>query len=180
MKPSRSELKRSFKRIEAAAAVLAELSDSDLKKFPGSTEIRDEIIASRGLKGGARKRQIKYLAKVMRREPLDDIYTFLTEIKGSNLQEQEVFHEAERLRDTLINEAIEEHRLCLEQNIDWEPNWQSEGIDHLLRDYPGLDGEDVRRSIHRYVRTRNRVHYRELFRMLKAAIDLQTIRKKAL
>ena len=61
-KISRSEQKRLFKQGEALAAELAELSDNDLKKFPGNDDIKKEIIACRGLKTGAKKRQIKYLA----------------------------------------------------------------------------------------------------------------------
>lgn len=41
---SRSEQKRAFKRIEDAAAELADLSNNDLKKFPGGQEIVDEIL----------------------------------------------------------------------------------------------------------------------------------------
>ncbi len=179
-KPSRSEVKRSFRRIEEAAAVLSELSNNDLEKFPGSREIRDQILACRGLKSGARKRQIKYLAKVMRQEPLDDIYTFLTQRKGSDLQEKEVFHAAERLRDAMINEAVEDHGHHLQMQIPWEPVWESEIIGQAVRDYPGLKENDIRKSVYQYVKSRNRVHYRELFRMVKAAIDLEALRKKAL
>jgi ribosome-associated protein len=179
-KQSRSELKRSFKRIEEAAEVLSELSNSDLRKFPGSPEIREKILACRGLKGGARKRQIKYLAKVMRQEPLDDIYTFLTEVKGSDLQEKEVFHEAERLRDALINEALEDHRQCLQMQVPWEPVWESDILDQAVQTYAGLHENELRKSVYQYVKSRNRVHYRELFRMLKAVIDQEAIRKKAL
>jgi ribosome-associated protein len=179
-KPSRSELKRAFKRIEEAAAVLAELSNSDLQKFSGSQEIRDEIIACRGLKGGARKRQIKYLAKVMRQEPLDDIYTFLAEIKGLDLKEKEVFHQAERLRDAIINEAMEEHRQCLQMQIPWEPVWESALIEQVAREYFGLNKNELRKSVFQFVTSRNKVHYREVFRMLKAAMDQEEVRKKAL
>jgi len=179
-KTSRSELKRAFKRIEEAAAVLAELSNGDLQKFPGRREVRDEILACRGLKGGARKRQIKYLAKVMRQEPLDDIYTFLTEIKGSDLQAKEIFHHAERLRDAMINEALVDHLQCQQMQVPWEPTWESDTIEEAVRNYAGLKEIDLRKSVYQYVQSRNRVHYRELFRMLKAAIDEEAIRKKSL
>jgi ribosome-associated protein len=179
-KLSRSEVKRSFKQIEEAAEVLADLSNNDLKKFPGNKEIQDEILACRGLKGGARKRQIKYLAKVMRQTPMEDIYEYLTNIKGSDLHQKQVFHEAERLRDALINQAMEDHQLCLRNQIPWEPDWKSPAIDQIVRKYQDLDGDTVRKSVYQYVRSRNRVHYRELFRMIKAVIDLEEIKKKAL
>ena len=179
-KLSRSEQKRTFRRIEEAAAELADLSNNDLKKFPGGKEITDEIMACRGLKGGARNRQIKYLAKIMRQEPLDDIYTFLTDIKGSDLQKKGVLHEAERLRDTLINEAMEDHQRCLRAQIPWEPVWESDIISHVVEKYQSLNAGEIRKSVYQYVKSRNILHYRELFRMLKAAIDYEEIRRKAL
>jgi ribosome-associated protein len=179
-KLSRSEQKRTFRRIEEAAAELADLSNNDLKKFSGSKEITDEIIACRGLKGGARNRQIKYLAKIMRQEPLDDIYTFLTDIKGSDLYKKGVLHEAERLRDTLINEAMEDHQRCLRAQIPWEPVWESDIISHVVEKYQSLNAGEIRKSVYQYVKSRNILHYRELFRMLKAAIDYEEIRRKAL
>ncbi len=179
-KLSRSEQKRTFRRIEDAAAELADLSNNDLKKFPGGTEITDEILACRGLKGGARNRQIKYLAKVMRQESLDDIYTFLTNIKGSDLQKKEVLHEAERLRDTMINEAMEDHQRCLKAQIPWEPIWESDALDDAVAKYRSLNAGEIRKTVYQYVKSRNILHYRELFRMLKSALDYEEVRKKSL
>jgi ribosome-associated protein len=179
-KLSKSEIKRSFRRIEEAAEVLADLSNNDLKKFPGSKEITDEIMACRNLKGGARNRQIKYLAKVMRQEPLDDIYTFLTKIKGSDLQQKGILHEAERLRDAMINEAMENHQRSLMMQIPWEPVWESDIITATVEKYQSLNANEIRKSIYQYVKSRNIVHYRELFRMMKAAIDYEENRKKTL
>jgi ribosome-associated protein len=176
---SKSEQKRGFKRIEEVAGELADLSNNDLKKFPGSQEIKDEILACRGLKGGARKRQIKYLAKVMRQEPLDDVYSFLTTIKGSDLQKKEVLHEAERLRDQMINEAMEDHQEHLRMQVPWEPVWESAALDHIVEKYPDLKEDEMRKSIYQYVKSRNIVHYRELFRILKSAINLEEMRKRA-
>lgn len=175
---SRSEQKRRLKRIEDTAAEMAELTNKDLAKFPGSEEIKNEIVAIRELKGGSRKRQIKHLAKVMRQEALEPIYDFLSERKGSHLQEDNIFHEAERLRDTIINEAIEDQKSCQMQHIDWEPDWESPIIADVVKRYQGLDEETVRKAAYQYVKTRNRVHYRELFRITKAALDLEEIRKR--
>ena len=175
---SRSEQKRRLKRIEDTAAELAELTNKDLLKFPGSEEIKKEIVVIRDLKGGSRKRQIKHLAKVMRQESLEPIYDFLSERKGSNLREENVHHEAERLRDTIINEAIEDQKICQMQHIAWEPDWESPIISDAVERYQGLDEDAVRKAAYQYIKTRNKVHYRELFRMTKAALDLEEIRKR--
>ena len=169
---SRSEQKRRFKRIEDVAEELAELTDKDLKTFPGEIEIKQEIKTIRGLSGGARKRQVKHLAKLLRQGlELDAIYDFLNQRKGSQLKEKTQLHEAEHLRDTLINEAMEDYQHCRSLQIEWEPDWQSEILGPAAAKFQGLDEDALRKTIYQYVKSHNKLYYRELFRMVKAAID---------
>lgn len=172
-KISRSEQKRLFKQVEELAAELAELSDNDLKKFPGSEAIKTEIKQCRGLKGGARKRQIKYLGKVLRQEHLDEVYSFLKDRKGSDLKENQRFHQAERWRDIILNEAMELNDVCRRDQISFEPDYRSDFLPDILAELPSLNETDLRRCAYGYVRTRNKTHYRELFRMIKAAIEVK-------
>lgn len=168
---SRSEMKRIYKQVEELAREIADLSDKELKSFPGGPVIHEEILATRGLKGGSRKRQIKYLAKVIRQGPLDEMYLYITNRKGSKLHAKKQFHAAERMRDTLINEAMEVHQDCLSNQVPFEPNWESDFIPDILMEYPNLQETELRRIIHQYVVTRNKDHYRELFRVMKAAVE---------
>ncbi len=168
---SKSEMKRIYKQVGELAKEVADLSDKELKSFPGGTVIHEEILATRGLKGGSRNRQIKYLAKVLRQGPLDEIYLFITKRKGSDLHARKQFHEAERLRDTLINEAMEYHQNCLSEQIPFEPDWESPFITEVTEVYPNLKEKELRQVIYQYVKTHNKFHYRELFRMMKAAVD---------
>lgn len=177
---SKSEKKRQFKQTEQVAMELVELSSGELKSLDCSEELKKEIIAARGLKGGSRKRQVKYVAKVMRQESLDGIYEFLVRRKGSDLKTKQQFHEAERLRDTLINEAVESHQDCQRDQVVWDIDWKSNEISPLLKRYPELKESEIRKTIYNYVKTRNRVHYRELFRMMKGAIDQAEARKRVL
>lgn len=175
---SRSEQKRRLKRIEDTAAELADLSNNDLKSFPGSDEIKQEILSIRDLKGGARKRQIKHLAKIMRQDSLDAVYDFLEQRKGSQQKTIQLQREAEHLRDAIINEAIADYERCRQQQRDWEPGWPSPVIEATLRQYPGFDEEGARNAAHQYVRSRNRTYYKELFRIAKAALEQEEIRRR--
>lgn len=168
---SRSEMKRIYKQVGELAREIADLSDKELRSFPGGAVIHEEILATRGLKGGARNRQIKYLAKVIRQGPLDEIYLFVTNRKGSNLHSKKQLHTAERIRDTLINEAVEVHQECLSMQILFEPTWKSDFIPEVIKEYPNVKETELRQVIHQYVITRNKYHYRELFRMIKAAVE---------
>jgi ribosome-associated protein len=168
---SRSEMKRIYKQVGELAREVADLSDKELKNFPGGTVVHEEILATRGLKGGSRNRQIKYLAKVLRQGPLDEIYLFITNKKGSKLQKKKQFHSAERMRDTLINEAMEASQECQSMQVPFEPIWESVIIDEIIENYPNLKEKELRSVIHQYITTHNKFHYRELFRIMKAAVD---------
>jgi ribosome-associated protein len=168
---SRSEKKRIYKQVEELAREIANLSDKELKVFPGGPVIHEEILATRGLKGGAKNRQIKYLSKVLRQGPLEDIYLFVTNRKGSQLHSKNQFHVAERIRDTLINEAVEIHQKCRSEQIPFEPDWDSPYIEAAIDEYPNLNESEIRKIVYQYVTTRNKQHYRELFRVMKAAVE---------
>ncbi len=174
---SKSAQKRRFKDEESAAAELALVSDKELKKLAIGQTLKDEIIRCRGQKGGALKRQIKYLAKVMRDDSVDEIFDFLAERKGSKVKETKLHREIERLRDVLINEAIHAQQACLQEGVAWEPDWQGEEIDSFVQHYP-VDEGDLRRTVFQYVKTRLHNHNREVFRIVKAAIDKQEILRK--
>ena len=169
-KLSKSEMKRRFKQEEEAALELALLSDKDLKKLEVSQELKDEILQCRKVKGGARNRQVKYMAKLMREESVSAILDFLAIRKGSKLKDNKLHHEAERLRDAVITEAIEQQQLCLQQRKPWEPDWKGEEIDVLISRY-SIDSGDLRRTVHQYVKTRFHNHYKEVFRIVKAALE---------
>lgn len=168
---SRSEKKRVYKQVEELAKEVADLSDKELKTFPGGPVIHEEILATRGLKGASRKRQVKYLAKVLRQGPLDEIYLFITNKKGSQLHSKKQFHTAERMRDTLINEAMENYQECLSEQRVFEPDWDSFYVADAVNLYPNLVESEIRQCIYQYVTTRNKQHYRELFRMMKSAVE---------
>ena len=174
---SKSARKRLFKQEEEVAEQLALLSDKDLKKFPGNPDLIEQVKSCRGLKGGARKRQVKYLAKVMRQGSVNEILDYLAEKKGSKLKSSRLHHEAERLRDVIINEALDAQQYCLRTGTDWEPDWHGEEIDSVVRRYP-LDENDLRKSVFQYTRTRLHNHYREIFRIVKAAVEKEEFQKR--
>jgi len=167
---SKSAKKRRFKEEEGAAEELALLSDKELKNLPTEDNVKNEIKNCRGLKGGARKRQIKYLAKIMRTGSVDEILDFLEDRKGSSLRANKLFHEAERLRDVIVNEAMDQHQLTLQAGQIWEPDWEGQELEAALKRYQ-FDEGDLRKAVFQYVKTRIHNHYREVFRIVKAAVE---------
>lgn len=174
---SKSAKKRRFKQEEEAARELALLSENDLKKLDITEDVKKEVRQCRGLKGGARKRQVKYLAKVMREDSVQVVLDFLATRKGSKLKSNKLQQKAEEFRDQIINEAMACRDNCIMQGLDWELDWPSETLDGVVERLE-LDEKDLRRSIDQYVRTRLHNHYREVFRMLKAAFEKEELKSR--
>ncbi|PKN23660.1 MAG: DUF615 domain-containing protein [Deltaproteobacteria bacterium HGW-Deltaproteobacteria-3] len=153
---SRSEKKRLAKNIEEIAKELVELSPAHIKKLPADDLLKAELSNSRDLKGGALKRQTKFIAGLLRESGTDEILAFLAERKGSHLKQTGAFHELERLREDIITEVLAAR----------EEAWHNH--EHLTE-----------RSALRYAATRKPVHRREIFRQLHAAMERQQFAETA-
>lgn len=177
---SKSEKKRLSKRIEELVCELATLTGKDLADLPCPAQIRTEIAAIEPLKAGARKRQIKYVAKLVRKsnKGAGELFRFLEDRKGSKLKKIAEFHELERLRDSIIDKAISRYE---EEEADQE-GAEVTGLSldrddgtfgEAVRRFPDLDPQELHRIARQFARTRNTKYARELFRMLRAAYERQ-------
>ena len=175
---SKSELKRQHKQVEAAAKEITALNDTELTQLELDPELIEEARLCRTLKGGALKRQVKYVAKLLKQADLDNLLSQLAQMKGSRLAENKAHHQAERLRDAIINEALDFRNECLQEGVTMEMEWPSETLALVVEDFDDIDELELRRSAYQYAKTRNRVHSRELFRVLRAAAEKQRYRQK--
>ncbi|HHO47562.1 MAG TPA: DUF615 domain-containing protein [Desulfobacteraceae bacterium] len=173
MEISRSEQKRRLKRLEELAAELAGLSAAEIGRIPCSAEVRKLLREAAAMKGGARKRQLKYITRLLGEEPLDPIYAFVSGKKGAALREKKEFHEMERYRDAILNEAIAAYRDAGESPEAVGEEWAGPVIEEVRDVLPGIDGKAAARLASLYARTRNRRYSRELFRLLRAAHELK-------
>ena len=177
-KISRSEQKRLHKQIEDAAKELVALGSQEVQRLPCSSEMKKEIAATAAMKGGARKRQIKYVAKLIKQENPEEILRHLQEEKGSKLEQNRFQHLIERIRDTIVNEALELYEESRRFGEEWEPGYESSEIEQTVARFPEIDEMDLRRAAYQYAKNRNKVYYRELFRLLKAAAEKRSLVNK--
>ncbi len=168
---SRSEQKRRLKYLEKLVAELSKLSRGVLKKIPCNDEIKDLLGEVSSLKGSARKRQLKYITKILRDEPADDLYDFISKRQGDALEKNKLSHEVEYLRDSLLNEALEQDQLLRTQGMELPENWPSEVVEDIHGRLLDIDTMALKRLANHFARTRNRRHSREIFRIIKSAID---------
>ena len=76
-KLSKSEKKRRAKGIEQMVNELVKLPAGVINNLPCDQEVKDEIGMTKDLKSGTRKRQIKYITKILREQPIEDLLLFL-------------------------------------------------------------------------------------------------------
>lgn len=168
---SRSEHKRRGKGLEDLAAELVALSTADIKRLPCEEALKEEVKNTSAMSGGAKKRQIKYIAKCLRQTDCEPLFSFLVERKGSKLKQNKIFHELERFRDDIISEALFALRESENRNSRLETQWESETITLVAHQFPGIDQNALKNAAIQYCRSRKPNFSREIFRQLKSAMD---------
>ena len=154
--PSRGEQRRQALAVLELAQRLVERSEADLARMPLDDELRDLVLASKKITAQiARKRQIQYLAKHMRRrddEALAAIRAALEHDKSDGRREAQALHQVEYWRDRLIADG-------------------DDALSELLQDHPHADRQHLRqlaRNAHQEkLRNRPPHAFRELFRELR-------------
>ena len=172
---TRSEKKRRAKSVESLAQELFALSAKDIAALPCDKAVKDQIVIGMDLKGGARKRQAKYIARILRpeEEVIRQLLTYLENRKDSKLKEIGELHQLEHLRDGIINDAIASddgqraaNRIKKVRRADENGGG---AFEEALRLFPDLPAVELQQAALMYVRTRKPVYSREVFRLLKAA-----------
>jgi ribosome-associated protein len=170
---SRSEKKRQAKDVEKLSHELAELPPADLAKLPCDDFLRREIAASHNLKGGAKKRQIKYVARELRQLELAEMLTFLEERQGSRLKSQGEEKELERLRNEILEAAIREFQERLDPDERFRMDRQAAPLQECANRLPGFELEAAARAAEDFAATRKPNHSRQLLKIIRGAAERQ-------
>ena len=150
---TKSQKKREARTVEDLARELVDLPASVLRRLPCGEEIRVEIQAAQSMEQfGARRRQIKYLAKLLRDTELSPFFSFLEEAQRSRLRENITIRRLEQLRDRILHEDEEE-----------------QALQEVKEEFPDLSPEMLQDLAGKYRWTRNQRFSREIFRQLKIA-----------
>ena len=174
---SKSEKKRRSKGLEQLVSELAALSPGEIASLPCDEEVRKEIAGARNCKGGARQRQLKYATKLLRDKPVEELYDFMTRKKGSTLKDKREFQQLEHFRNLLVTEALQRHEERKHDNGFVNENdpgdflHDSDTLHTIVRHLPDVNQDLLKNVAMQFARTRNRRFSRELFRILKAALE---------
>jgi ribosome-associated protein len=159
------EVSRSQKRREALdvlklAHALAELSEAQLARVPLSDELREEVLRTRAVTQQiARKRQIQFLAKQLRRreDELEPIRAMLEHDRDHARRATALVHRVEAWRERLIAEG-------------------DDALTELLQHFPQSDRQHLR-QLARQARVEREAAkpphaQRELFRVLREMLEI--------
>ncbi|MDE2307794.1 MAG: DUF615 domain-containing protein [Xanthomonadaceae bacterium] len=154
--PSRTQQRREALAVLALATQLLELPASRLARLELPDDVRHEIDVTRRITAHiARKRQLAFLAKIMRRhgdEAFAAVRAELGENREKQRQENAAMHRLEALRDRLVGE-------------------DETALSELIAQHPQIDRQHLR-SLTRQARIERDGNkppraYREIFRLLK-------------
>jgi len=152
-RPNKSRLKRESAALQDLGRELVEMRQDALDRLPLSDELREAVELARGIrKGGGRKRQIKFIGKLLRKGEGETIREALEATERSEARQRARFHELENWRDRLIEEG-------------------DDALSEFLRNHPDTDVQHLRQLIRNARRERDRGKEpraaRELFRYLR-------------
>lgn len=158
--PSRSAQRREALAVLELARRLVELPEAVLARVPMDEDLRDLVRSSRKVTAQiARKRQIQYLAKHLRRQDDDALALIRGAIehdKAEHLREARALHAVEHWRDRLLEEG-------------------DAALSELLSQYPQADRQHLRQLARnaQQERLKNKPPhaFRDLFRELRDLLE---------
>ncbi|TAL85731.1 MAG: DUF615 domain-containing protein [Rhodanobacter sp.] len=154
--PSRTQKRREALAVLTLAGQLIELQPSRLARLDLPDDVRREIDITRRITShGAKKRQLAFLAKVMRRFSEEDFAAVRAELgenREKQRQENAAMHRLEALRDALLD-------------------GDEEALSALIEAHPQIDRQHLR-SLIRQARSERTAGkplraYRDIFQLLK-------------
>lgn len=157
LSPSRSQQRREALAVFDLAEQLVEMGERQLSAVPMPDDLRDLVRDSRRITAQiARKRQLQFLAKIMRREDddvLDAIRRALEHDRDDVRRDTARLHRLEAMRERLLEEG-------------------DEALAELIAQHPDADRQKLRQLVRnaRIEREKQKPPhaFRELFRELKA------------
>ncbi len=156
--PSKSQIKRDMLALSELGAQLVDLPPATLAKLPLPDELASAIRECQSIsKHGGRKRQLKFIGKLMRDIDVNPIRATLEQLSAPHRNEVKQFHLVEQWRDRLINEG--------------DP-----ALSALLDQYPGADRQQLRQLLRNAQNTKlseakRKTAGREIFRLLRDLLD---------
>lgn len=152
---SKTQVKKEMLALTALGERLVNLTERNLAKIPMPEELEEGVMTARRIKSHiAKKRQLQYIGKVLRRIDVEPIQAALDDIDQGDKLQTKRHHQLEKLRDKLITEG-------------------DKAINAALSSYPDLDRQQIRQLVRQANKEREQnkppAASRKLFKYLREA-----------
>lgn len=128
--PSKSRLKRDADELQLLGKRMTELRPDQQAKLPIDGQLRDAIEEYARIKSnGAKRRHLQYVGKLMRTADADAIREVVDRFDSATATHNQLFHEMERWRESLIDGGND----VLQQFIEQHPNADIQHLRQLVR-----------------------------------------------
>ena len=148
---SKSQKKRESLALQALGEALATLAPNDLARLPMWPDLEAAVTDAHGLERTARRRQIRFIARLLREGDADTIARALDTVRRPGRREAARHRRIERLRDALLRDG--------------------RTLDRLRAEVPGPDFQQLRHLVAAARRERGKAggnpSERRLFRFLR-------------
>ncbi len=149
---SRTQRKREALDLQKIGQRLVDLDPGDLDSVPLPPEMLDAIALYKRIRSfEARRRQLQFIGKLMRKIDLEPISEALSQIDGTSAQARFEFHQLEVWRDRLIEDPD-----ALTEYLDLHPQADRQALRHQISRTRKAADDNQQKS-----------QYRALFRLLK-------------
>ncbi len=146
------------REIQAVANLAKRLVDSTKAgiTLPVNDELQTALIHAQTTKGSARKRQLKFIARLLRENEQDEaaVRTFLDGAEQLKTEETRAFKKLEKLRDDLL-----------------DPELFPAAMKRACDEFPGLDRREISSLARAAHKNPNKKHSRAIFRRLREASE---------
>jgi ribosome-associated protein len=153
---SKTQRKKAVHQLQALGEALVELSDDQLAAIELPEALRDAVMAARRItKFEARRRQLQYIGKLMRRVEVEPIRAALDAMLAGSRRQIAAHKRIEAWRERLLAGP--------------------EALDELIAEYPAADARLLRALIHGALRERDAGSpprsFRELYQALREVVE---------
>lgn len=114
-RPSKSALKREMHALQDLGEHLLTLTPGELATVPLEPELAEALAEAKRIRHhSARKRQLQYIGKLMRRIDPEPIQRAVEELENGRQAQNRAFQKLERLRDEALNQGLAGIELLVE------------------------------------------------------------------
>ncbi len=158
--PSKSQLKRDAQALVELGEKLLTIPEQQLPQIE-LPQVVDAILEAKKIrKGNARKRQLQFIGKLLRKSDTTALMQVINRFDASTTEHATQFHQLENWRERLINE-------------------DSGAMNEITEQYPEVDRQQLRTLVRNAIRERQQtegtnkppVQFRKLFQFLKSLLD---------